>query len=1434
MRMPYRRLSVKTKRKLKKRALSLCCLFGMLSLFAITPVKSAFAADVSAPQNEETNNTYDIYGGGYAATGQLYNMGYSTEVYDATNGLPTSDAMYILGSKSGYVWIGGYAGVIRYDGQVFERMDASQGLTSARCIFEDSRGRIWVGTNDNGVVVIDGNDQTHLTHKDGLSSSSIRSFAEDNSGNVFIATMDGLCYADNALILHTPGGETFSGERVLRLDRDQNGRIFGQAGDGIIFAIDNGTVNEFYTGKDLGIEEIWTIMADPENPGMVYLGTEGSAVYHGVFGDKAEKLQKIDIAPLSGTHWINYDCNRVWISTGTATGYLDENSEFQQLYDIPFDSGIEMLTSDYQGNLWMASSTKGAMKVVTNNFVDVSRRAGLASSVANAACLLDGDLYIGTDSGLQIISKDGTTVDNELTNFIKDSRIRCIKKDKDDNLWITTFTNDLGLVRYGRDKSILSLTTKDGMPSNSVRAVEFTESGDVLVATNGGVAVVRDGRVIRTVTGKDGMDNTVVLTVEEGFDGTILAGTDGDGIYMISDSGLTKLSVDEGLSSGVVMRIKKDSLKNVLWVVTSNALQYLKDGVITSVSSFPYNNNYDLYFDDLGNAWILSSYGIYTVDVDSMIADNITEYNLYTVENGLPYAITANSYSALDTDKNLYIPGRNGVIKVNINGYYENSGKLMMDVHSIVCDDERIFPDEKGVFRIPASQGRVEIMGSVMDYTMLNPTVRMYLENGPDAGITVPLSRLTSLEYTNLRYGNYTLHLQVVDKKTGKVMQDKSFAITKKARLGELILIRVLFVILMVILAGFVVWYVMRSTIVARQYDKIRSAKEEAENANTAKSRFLANMSHEIRTPINTIKGMNEMVMREDATGVPKGYFMSVMNYSFDIRNATESLLGLINDLLDISKIESGKMHLVEKEYDTVDLFRSIVSMIRVRSTEKELTFDVVVDEIFPKRLYGDADKIKQILLNLLTNAVKYTEVGGFILNISIDERDNDTAKIRYSVKDTGMGVKEEDMEKLFTAYERLDEEKNSSIQGTGLGLDISRKFAELMGGKLWCESVYGEGSEFILTVEQRIVDASPIGAFIEHDESTPKGPYVPQFIAPDADILVVDDNPMNLNVIKGLLKATRVFVTTSTSGEDALDKIRDTAFNVVLMDHMMPGMDGVEAVARIREFDKDLPVYALTANSTAGEEFYKSKGFNGYLSKPIDSETLERTIMKHLPESMIEKPTQADAVEEITEIPEDMKWIYDVAEISVDEGIKNSGGISGFIFALKLFYDTLDGNKKVISDAYNDGNIRLYTIKVHALKSSARIIGAGTLSEHAAALEDAGNRQDMDFINSHNTPFIMEYESFKEILSRLNPEEEDDDEGKEPISEDELNEAYQALSDSVPQMDYDTVETILQELSQFKLPDDARKNIKRFSELLKTFDWDGMEELIGSILNKD
>ncbi len=1422
------------------------CIFTVLLavLFSGALSRSALASGERTVISEAEDTEVRI-GGGYAVTGQLENTGYTAELYDATNGLPTSDANVILGTGDGYILIGGYSGIIRYDGSSFERLDASGGLTSGRALFEDQLGRVWAGTNDNGAVMLDHGESRHYTYLDGLPSSSVRSFSEDKEGRIYIGTTNGIACVDRSLSVSVVDDERLNGRTVVRLAADGDGIVYGNTAEGEVFSLEAGELSAFYNVEELGVGYVTTIYTDEEEKGRLYLGTDSDKLYYGALGEKASELKEISVAPADNLYWITRACGRMWVTSENITGYIDENDVFNVLENIPMDNSIDMMTADYQGNLWFASSRQGVMKVVTNNFLNVTGTAGLPDEAVNATCLFNGMLCLGTDSGLKILDKDLEPVENELTEYLGDSRIRCLMEDNG-NLWISTFTNGLGLVCYTADRQIESYTEENGMLNSQVRCTVSAGDGSILAGTNGGLAVIKDKKVVRTVGSGDGINNTVFLTVAEGENGDIYAGTDGDGIYIIKENGTERIGRENGLTSDVILRIKKDEDRGLYWIITSNSIAYYKDGTITNVESFPYNNNFDIYFDNNDNLWILSSYGVYCVKAEDMLKDTITDYRLYTIANGLTGTPSANSYSALDENGNLYIAARNGVSKVNINHYFEESARIRVGIRSIMCNDEEIHPDKNGTYVIPAATGRIQITPAILDYTMTNPTVHVFLEGSDDDGITEEQSRLSTLEYTGLDYGDYLLHIQVLDVGTGKPLQDETFKIVKEPRLFELLIMRILFMLLFALTAGVIVWRVMTGTVIRRQYDEIRKAKDEAERANSAKSRFLANMSHEIRTPINTIMGMDEMILREKADGVPREYFMSVVNYALDIRNASEALLGLINDLLDISKIESGKMNLVETEYDLKELLYSIVTMIRVRSMEKKLSFELDIDPSLPSGLYGDSGKLKQILLNLLTNAVKYTPAGGFSLKVSREavenadaaekpEPEEEACGIRFSVKDTGIGIKPEDMGKLFSAYQRLDEEKNSAIQGTGLGLDISGRFAELMNGRLWCESVYGEGSEFILTITQRVVDPSPMGEFNELEHEEVRGPYVPQFVAPDAEVLVVDDNPMNLHVIKELLKATRVFVTTAESGEECIEKVKYGNYDVVLLDHMMPGMDGLETVARIREIRPELPVYALTANAVAGgDEFYISKGFNGYLSKPIDSEALEKAIMKHLPEEIMMKPQAADVsalhAEEgkDEELPEDMLWLNDVKGISVPEGIKNSGGVSSFVFSVKLFYDNLDDNAEVIENAYRDGDIRLYTVKVHALKSSLRIIGAQELSGRAQELEDAGNREDLDFIRENNEGFMSDYRAYKERLSRLEEKPSDSGDDREEISAEELKDAFDALREVIPQMDYDAVEMILEQLSAFRLPKEAKKLTAELARLLKLLDWDGMEELMG------
>ena len=395
--------------------------------------------------------------------------------------------------------------------------------------------------------------------------------------------------------------------------------------------------------------------------------------------------------------------------------------------------------------------------------------------------------------------------------------------------------------------------------------------------------------------------------------------------------------------------------------------------------------------------------------------------------------------------------------------------------------------------------------------------------------------------------------------------------------------------------------------------------KEEIEQIARSKDNFFANMSHEIRTPINTIIGLNEMTLRENISD-------EVAENAINIQNASKMLLTTINDILDLSKLESGKMEIVPAQYEVSSMFSDLVNLIWIRAHQKELEFKVDIDHELPSMLYGDEIRIKQIVTNMLTNAVKYTDKGSVTLTAKAERTAPDEILLRISVADTGKGIRKENLEDLFSSFKRVDESSNRNIEGTGLGLNISKQLVEMMGGKLSVDSVYHKGSVFTMEIKQRIVNANPIGVinFGVQKHMDYRSKYKQSFIAPDARVLVVDDNEMNRMVVTKLLRGTGVKIDTAKSGKECLKRTAENAYHVILMDHLMPDMDGEETMRAVRSqakgFCQKTPIIALTANvMSSAEQVYHDMGFDGYLAKPINTTLLEATLLKYLPHDLVE-----------------------------------------------------------------------------------------------------------------------------------------------------------------------------------------------------------------------
>ena len=574
------------------------------------------------------------------------------------------------------------------------------------------------------------------------------------------------------------------------------------------------------------------------------------------------------------------------------------------------------------------------------------------------------------------------------------------------------------------------------------------------------------------------------------------------------------------------------------------------------------------------------------------------------------------------------------------------------------------------------------------------------------------------------------------------------------------------------------------SVLKQEEYEKkLKEAAAAAVAAERAKSRFLAQMSHEIRTPINAVLGMNEMILR--SSDDPE-----TLEYADSIQSSGKTLLSLINSILDFSKIEDGKMELIPADYDTASLINNIVNSISARAAEKGLELITDIDGTLPSQLNGDDVRISQIIMNLLTNAVKYTDKGSVTLSVRNLGITDGTVTVGVSVKDTGTGIKKEDMGRLFESFERLDELKNRNIEGSGLGMSIVTGLLAMMNSGLKVESEYGKGSVFSFEIKQDIVDGEPMGDYGErlsragHRSGSDITVY-----APDAAVLVVDDNEMNLKVAKNLLKLFGITADLAPSGARAVEMMRARTYDMVLLDHMMPGMDGVETLGKLEEQDlipDKTTIVALTANAIAGaREKYISKGFDDYLSKPVEIPKLEKALKRYLPAELLEQrktepagkhSSAADPVTDESGEFEIMEFLpEDDGGSSDTPGPEDSGlplldrltekGISAGE-GLRYCADDEDFYKEMLTDyarsskekaenlerLYESGDMKEYSVLVHALKSTSKTIGANDVSEKAKALEAASKNGDTETVRlGHGELMRMYAETAKNIESALN-----------------------------------------------------------------------------------
>ena len=699
----------------------------------------------------------------------------------------------------------------------------------------------------------------------------------------------------------------------------------------------------------------------------------------------------------------------------------------------------------------------------------------------------------------------------------------------------------------------------------------------------------------------------------------------------------------------------------------------------------------------------------------------------------------------------------------------------------------------------------------------------------------------------------------------------------------------------------------------------------ELEKASRMKSDFLANMSHEIRTPMNAVIGMAEMALREDIPPLARDYVNQ-------IKSSGQTLLTIINDILDFSKIESGKMDINEVEYKPMSVINDMVNIIGTRIGNKNVEFLMDVNPMLPQELLGDNIRLKQIMVNLANNAVKFTQQGMVLLSVDFAWTGQDTIELRVAVTDTGSGIKEEDVGRLFRSFQQLDSKRNRNIEGTGLGLAICKQLLTLMNGEIKVQSKYGEGSTFSFTLPQKVIQANPsisrfpemistagliknpfvegqlrkdllkMGAgyislkseqyleeikkrgisflFVEqslftdqireflqenqdvkcvvlvHFQSTHKYDFPNVrvikkpisvlslagvlrgedleaefsemseedfgFIAPEADVLIVDDNAVNLTVARGLLEPLKMRIDVAVSGREAIEKIKRKRFDVIFMDHMMPEMDGVEATHIIREMpgkNGKVPIIALTANAVDGiRELFIQEGMDDFVAKPIELKVITSKLKKWLPPEKTQKGSNVKTEE---------KTCIKIQGLDTEAAMKLLGSEKLFWSVLKEYYRVIEKKASLIAEYEREGQWKEYTIEVHALKSASRQIGALELAALAERMEAAGNAGETNIIQCYTPVLLEKYCAYERILAPYFKDGQENTEGTKEITADVLEQQFAAMRVAMDELDFDKMEEVIREMEKYTYDDDRKQLFERLKNAVEDIDTERCEKIL-------
>jgi signal transduction histidine kinase/CheY-like chemotaxis protein/ligand-binding sensor domain-containing protein len=1208
-------------------------------MFLALAITAGFAAAENAVANDD-----EEFAGRFLAN-------YVTTLYNTdSNGFPSNDANIVLQTTDGFLWFGGFSGLIRYDGRKYTQWDAvsPDNFTSSnvRCLYESGSSLgsrlLWIGTNDKGLFSYKNGIFTVYDKAMGAPSNMIRCITARADGMVFCGTPDGLFSIDGDSTIIAVDLDTPLHPFIISIAADTRNNIYAvlNTGELLCLTADSRTVQYPFGSRFLTVYVAG---------GHIFAGTQDGDVIATGFNGHSFTTPVVRKTPnLNISSFYQDSRGLVWITSETGIGFLDAALDY---HHVGNPSGFGMYSSiieDYENGYWITATKGGIVKLSVSAFTDLNALYNFPTGSANAVLIDNGKTYIGTDNTLYILDENGKPV---FTNFSRtiNGRVRGIFQDMRGNIWICTYSS-MGAVRFNpRTGEYRYFTPANGLASERTRSFAELPNGIVVIGTATGASFIRGDTVISAgeafgTSVPLELPGITVLSLCVTADGTLYIGTDGNGVYAVNKSGSTHFREEDGLTGGVILRLFANSATGGVWVSPSNGLCYIdENGRVRVIEKVPPHAIVDILQYD-NELVLLTSSLIIRADAAALLDPDVPFAPIAVGRSsGLSASINANARNCITGNSELYFCCDSGVKKY----HFESTLAAVIPYAGItrIDIDGVEYTDFSAVIPIKRDAYRLTIEMAYLSFGLLDNAVMYYMLEGHDAALPseqqlVAKTGSLDVSYTNLRGGNYTF--RVWTEGSGGINADGNgggnvieIFLQKELKLFErpIMWFSVISIGIIAIMLLFVVVYGQRVRMYKARQQELEATVQErtrelaeqtaiAVQANRAKSEFLATMSHELRTPLNAIIGFSEIELRngEVSAGQP-----SSRNNIAQIHHSGSYLLGIINDILDIPKIESGTIDIVPAEYETAAMVSDVVNLNMVRLGSKPINFVLEINADFPRMLKGDELRVKQILNNLLSNAVKYTWEGEIRLKVKREEskeKSEETA-ICFTVCDTGIGIRAEDMGKLFQSYTRLDAGTNRKTEGTGLGLVIAKKLAEMMGGTITVESEYGKGSCFTARIIQGST-AEPEGigeetaaalrnfqyAGLSHATTTTPGEY-PQL---DMHALVVDDIPANLDVAVKMLAVYGVQADTAASGREAVEKVqgKQQPYDVIFMDHMMPEMDGIATTQKLRDGGYNGMIVALTASAMRGmKEFYLEQGFDDYLSKPINFSALGEMLKK-------------------------------------------------------------------------------------------------------------------------------------------------------------------------------------------------------------------------------